>query len=196
MNNQARFRASYSVLSTWSSGNWDLAIGMYFRIKKFTTEKMAAGSDMHKSWENEIIKTQCMPSVFGSGKLSAPQPELKLVAQLDDWLDLVGKIDCLDGNTIYEFKTGKTSSEIYANSVQPAIYGVLATLSGYVVDKAEIHHYDQYSKNVDMSIVWLTKKHMEDAYNWVYSLSSEMHNYILENDLYERFKDVPRLPYN
>lgn len=185
--NQPKFRASYSVLTQWSSGNWDMAIGMYFKLKKFTTIQMAEGSEFHKNWEQETLKSKCLPAVFGGAKLIAPKCELKLVAQLDEWLELVGVIDCMDAPTIYEFKTGKTSSEIYANGVQPAVYGVLSTMSGYVVDKAEVHHYDQYTKKVDMSIVWLTKKHLEDAYNWVYSLSSEMHAYFLENDLYNKY---------
>lgn len=182
-----KFRASYSVISTWASGNWDMAVGMYFKLKKFQTEAMAAGAEIHKEWEAEIKKTKALPKVFGGKALNNPKPEFKTVVELEPWLDLVGVIDVLDEPTVYEFKTGKTSSEIHANSIQTGVYGVLATYAGIYVDKTEIYHFDQYKNKTDMSVVYLTDKYLNDAHNWIISFASEMHSYFTENNLYDKF---------
>jgi hypothetical protein len=180
-----KFRASYSVLSTWNSGQWDRAVKMYFKLDTFKTEAMADGQEFHELWKAETDKTKCLPEIFGGKELIDPKTELKLVVPIEEWLDLVGVIDCIDGNTIYEYKSGKTSSEVYANGVQPGIYGVLATYGGMFVDRCEIMHYDQYTKKLDTSIIHLTDKLLDDTHNWILSISSEMQSYLLDNNLYK-----------
>jgi hypothetical protein len=186
-NQTNKFRASYSILEMWQCGNWDMAIGQYFKLKKFQTEAMTAGQDIHKLWEKEVTETKKLPAVFGGKELIAPKPEFKTVVPIHDWLDLVGVIDILDEPTIYEFKSGKTSSEVHSNSMQTGIYGVLATYAGILVNKAEIYHLDQYSGKTDMSIVWLTDKLLQEASDWIETYACEMHNYFIENDLYNKF---------
>lgn len=183
-----KFRASYTVLNTWMSGNWERAIKQYFKLEKFTTPAMADGKRYHEMWEQEIITNKRLPAVFGGKELTNPKPEYKTVVELEPWLDLVGVIDCYDEPTIHEFKTGITSSEVYAGSMQPGVYAVLATMNGMYADRAQIWHYDQYSKKVDISQVWLTDKRLKQAQEWIVALSSEMHDYFLENKLYERFQ--------
>jgi len=185
MNN--KFRASYSNLSTWASGDWEKAIKMYFHLETFTSPAMEEGKRYHDQWKDYILKNKATPSELGSIKLINPTPEIKKTVKIHDWLDLVGVIDCYDKPIIYEWKTGKTSSESYASSPQAGVYGVLATMSGLYADKAEIYHYDQHAKKSDMSIVWLTDKVLKDSLSWVETLSSEMHNYLTENNLYEKY---------
>jgi len=55
------------------------------------------------------------------------------------------------------------------------------------VEKAEIHHWDQTTKKHDMSIVWITDEVLKYAYEWIITVGSEMHNYFLVNNLYQRF---------
>lgn len=185
-----KFRASYTVLNTWYSGDWERAIKQYFKLEKFMTPAMAEGKRYHEMWQDQTTTTQALPEMFGGKKLINPRPEYKTVVELEPWLDLVGVIDCLDAPTIYEYKTGKTSSEVYAGSMQPAVYGLLATFDKQFVDRAVIWHFDQYAKSVDMSLVWLSDNRLKEAHNWVVSLAGEMHHYLLENSLYERFGNV------
>lgn len=185
-----KFRASYSVLSMWRSGNWERAIKAYFKLEDFTTPAMLAGRDLHSTWNNETLKTGALPAVFGGKKLASPEPELKIVVSITNWLDLVGIIDLYDKPEIHEYKSGVTSSESYASSPQGGVYGVLATLSKRYADKIYIHHYDQYAKRADTSIVWLTDKLLRDSLNWIETNASEMHAYLLENRLYERFGKI------
>lgn len=182
-----KFRASYTTLTAWASGDWERAIKIYFKLEKFTTPAMAEGKQYHEEWENHIKTTGALPAVFGGGPLIAPTAESKLVVELEPWLDLVGVIDCYDKPIVYDWKTGKQSSEHYAGTMQPGIYGVLSAFSGKYVDRAIIWHYDQYTKKSDMSQVWLTDKCLDHAHNWIVTQSSEMHNYLTENKLYERF---------
>jgi len=182
-----KFRASYTILDMWSSGNWEMAIKQYFKLDKYSSPETEDGLRWHEKWRKHIEDTKTMPVEFGGRPLIAPVTERKKVVELDSWLDLVGIIDCYDSPTVYDWKTGKTSSEVYAGGKQGAIYGVLATLLGYYVEKIEIHHYDQYMKTADMSIVWITPKLLEDAHNYIVTVSSEMYQYFLSNNLFDKF---------
>lgn len=174
-------------MTQWAGGNWEQAIKQYFKLEKFLTPQMAEGRDYHEKWAKHIMKTKTLPVEFGGLKLKNPIAEGKTVVQLDDWLELVGVIDCYDNPVIYEWKTGKATSESYAGTEQGGIYAVLGTLSKKYVERIEIHHYDQYSKKSDMSIIWVTPELMEKSHNWIVTLSGEMHTYFTENGLYERF---------
>lgn len=182
-----KFRASYSVLNTWESGQYERAVEMYFKLSSFTTEAMAEGKIWHKKFEEEIKKTGCLPKIFGGDKLINPRTEVKKVIEIYDWLQLVGVIDLLDSPTVIDFKTGKGSSESSAGSHQLGLYGVLCTFDKIKVTKGQIMHYDQYKKTVDTSTVWLTDRLLEDTMNWLITLSGSMHDYLNTNKLYERF---------
>ena len=179
-----KFRASFSTLSAWDSGAWQRAIESYFKLSEFSTKQMRAGKKLHEDFEVEIQKTSCMPKVFGAKPLIEPETELKIVKQLDDWLELVGVIDCYSDGVIYDWKTGVSTSESYAGSMQPRVYQILKPEA----IRAEIHHYNQYNKKTDMSIIYLTDVTREIAKDWVITISSQMHSYFTENKLYERFQ--------
>jgi len=181
-----KFRASFSVLNAWAKGDWERAVEMYFKLDDFTNQAMEEGKEWHKKWENEIENTSCLPEVFGGARLEKPKTELKLEFQLADWLELVGVVDCYDvEGDVYEFKTGHSSSQSYANSMQTRIYGLLLKLHKQKVRKAIIHRYNQHSKKADCSYLWLTSEQLKNALDWVHTFSSEMHNYLEENDLYK-----------
>lgn len=181
------FRASFSILSTWESGDWERAIKMYFKLDTFCTPAMAAGKDLHKEWENETAHTKCLPKVLGGAKLKNPILEHKIVYKMADWLNLVGVIDCNDGDTIYEYKSGVQSSESYASGKQHGVYALLARSAGYDPKLIKIYHYNQYTKKKDISLIWVTDKLVEEAREWVETLAGQMHDYYLTNKIYERF---------
>jgi len=182
-----KFRASYSILSKWAGGQWEEAIKMYFKLETYTSPQMAEGKKWHEKWDIYITTNKALPLELGGKILISPITELKKVVNLQHWLDLVGVIDCYDNNTVYEFKTGKQSSDAYASSKQLSIYGLLCTYAGLYVEKAEIYHFDQYIGKYDMSVIWITDNMLKDAYNWIETLSSEMHSYFIENDLYNKY---------
>jgi hypothetical protein len=184
-----QIKVSYTILNAWEQGRYEDAIKYLFKLGVIQTPAMKAGQDFHKSWENEIAKTKKLPEVFGSKKLINPSPEQYLQAQINDWLTLSGKIDCYDKPTIYEFKTGKQTSEDVIRSKQPGVYAVLATLNKLYADRAEIYCYNQYVKkdNKTMSIIYLTNKVLEDALNWVETLARDLLNYCIQNNLFNKY---------
>ena len=182
-----QFRASYTILNTWASGDYERTIKSYFRLEEFDNKAMADGRDWHNKWAAEVLTTNSIPKIFGDKKLKNPTVEQYMKVQLSDWLELSGKIDCLDEPTIYDWKTGKQSSEAYASDKQVGIYGVLCTMKKIYVDRGEIYHFDQYKKQPDMSVTWITDKLLKDSLNWIETLSSEIHNYFIQNDLYKKY---------
>lgn len=182
-----KFRASWTVLNQWASGNYEGAVKSYFKLDQFVTPAMIAGREYHEKWSEYIKTNKRLPLELGGKYLVDPISEEKKVVNLDTWLEFVFIIDCYDADTLYEFKTGKTNSENYASTMQIPIYAVGATYSGLLIKKGQIFHYDQYLKKTDMSIIWVTDKMLLDAHNWITTLAGEMHNYFLVNRLYERF---------
>lgn len=182
-----KFRASYSILEQWSQGNWDRATTMYFKLVDFTNEYIEAGRQFHKDWEAEVTKTKAYPKDFGGKKIKGKFIcEHKIEKQLDDWLELVGIIDLWlpEEKVIIDWKSGHTPSTQYANGFQPKVYQLLLPEA----KRAEIHHFNQYTRKNDMSIIHLTEKTLDEGLNWVITLASEMNEYLKENKLYERFK--------
>lgn len=179
-----KFRASYSILSTWASGDTDRAIRMYFKLDDFDTPQMRAGRDFHTAWDMEVSETKCMPSVFGARKLNNPITERKIVKQIEPWLELVGVIDLQDGELLVDYKTGKTRSSAYANGFQHCLYQILVPEA----KRFEYHHWDQYRKKADMQIIHLNKESMLQGMDYLIAHASDMHSYLEENNLYEKLK--------
>ena len=103
-------------MNAWNNGQTQKALEMYFKISTFTSEAMTEGSALHKLWENEVKKTNCLPKVFGGRKLNNPLSEQKKAITLrkefdGDLLDdvefvLSGIVDLIDGDLIIDYKTG------------------------------------------------------------------------------------------
>lgn len=185
--NNYKLRASYSYLSLWSSGRWEEAIKAYFKLDRFISRAMAEGSDYHDEWQNHCVKTKTLPAVFGGAKLNKPVCEDKKVIPVYDWLDLVIKADCIDSPIIHEFKTGILGSDDYVPTYQPAIYAVGCVLLKIPVERIQIHAYNQYAKTSTFSEVEVTESLLKKGLEYVESVGSEMHNYFVENGLYERY---------
>lgn len=169
---------------------------MYFRLKDFKTPEMAEGSMYHDEWKEETLKTQCLPKVFGGQKLNKPIVEKYIRVPLTPYLDISGRIDCMDLPVIYEYKTGSMSSEAHLNSYQGGMYAVLVTKWGYYVDRVILHRYNQARKEKDMSLIWVTSKLLTDTVNWIVTVGSEIHDYCLQNQLYEKFDTRRSQPRN
>ncbi len=176
-----------TTMHAWATGQYQKAVEHYFKLANFTTEKMADGTALHKQWSEYIEANNKLPVEFGNKPLIKPLPEGKLTVKLQPWLELYGTPDCIDSPIIYEFKSGKRSSESYASSWQTRIYAVLATYAGIYIDKAEIHHWDQYTKKHDMSVVWITDQVLKEAYDYIEAIASDMHHYFDQNDLWNKF---------
>jgi hypothetical protein len=178
-----KFRASYSTLSLWASGNTDRAIEGYFKLSTFDTPALEAGRKWHEQWQYEVEQTKSLPKIFGGKQLQNPITEQKIVKEIDTWLDLVGVIDLQDEDLLIDYKTGKTPSSYYANTYQANLYQILIPTA----KRFEYHHYDQYKKSVDMTIIHLSEQTLDNGIEWLLTYASDMHSYLIENNLYEQY---------
>lgn len=184
-----KFFASFTTLNAWYEQRMDDAINAYFRLANLDdVPAIKEGKEYHQKWEAEIRLTGKTPEVFGAKQLTVPQTELFLSADLAPWLVLRGVIDLVDGDVVYEWKTGGSiDSQSIARTQQVGIYGLLCHLNGMPVKTAQIHHFNQHNKSTDMTIVHLTKQRMLAAADWIESIASDMNHYLEENGLYEKY---------
>lgn len=186
------FRASYSTLSAWARGDYDLALGMYFKTTDFDTEAMALGRAFHDEWEREIRASQCMPAVFGGAPLPDEyKAEVFARRQLADWLELRGKLDLRLPLIGYDWKSGTTPSSQWANGMQHNVYQVLYP----GLKRFEYHAFNPYAKAseaVTVSVVHLDEQSKEQGVEWVVTYASEMKNYIEQNNLEQQFAELPK----
>lgn len=189
----SKFRASFSILSSWSKGYVQDAIDMYFKLERPKNKFMLDGIRYHKSWERYINKNKKLhPQLSSTNRpLIAPKTELKLEMDISPTLEFVGVIDCLDEPILYEFKSGSRVSSDYANGNQADLYSILLEHNGYQVDKAIYIHFDQYLKITDSAMVWITKERKERAMEWLLKYSKEMDNYLEVKGYYEKYKNIP-----
>lgn len=181
---QPVFRASFSVLSLWASGRRDEAVKAYFKLDRVETDAMREGKLFHAQWERETEETGCLPKTFGGAKLTKPRTEVKLEHMLEPWLQVVIVIDNLDEPVIHEYKSGRTPASDYTNSFQPKIYGLIAKLKGFKVERCMIHHHNQHTGKSDSAWCWITDKTDEEAANWLVTYASEMCSYFDEHNLW------------
>lgn len=174
----------------WSTGRWEDAIKAYFKLDRFVTRAMAEGSDFHDEWQTHCMKTKTLPTVFGGAKLNNPVCEDKKVIPVYEWLDLVIKADCIDSPIIHEFKTGVLGSDDYVRTYQPAIYAVGCVFLKIPVERVQIHAYNQYAKTSTFSEIVVTESLLKKGLSYIETVGSEMHNYFMENGLYEKYGKV------
>ena len=178
--NQEKIRLSYTALNLWSHGAWEEAIKSILHLDSYVSPQMVEGQEFHQRWEDEIQKTRCLPKVFGGGPLRDPIPEKKLVWE-NGRIELVGVIDCLESPVVHEFKTGLRSSESYAGTRQPGFYAFLAMMNGYKVGMAQVHHFNQYTRRSDTSLIWVTRGLMEETISWINQTGMDIVKYFDEN---------------
>jgi len=185
------FRASYSILSSWEAGYAQQAIEMYFKLPRETNKYMEDGIRFHNSWEDYINKNKQMHPQLSSicEPLKDPVCELKLEMPINDHINLVGVIDCLDVPKICEFKSGVKSACAYAETKQIPVYALLAEYHVHTIDRGTYYHWDQYFKETDCSNIWITEKVKKEALEWVIKVSEEMYDYLIKNKLFEKYGD-------
>ena len=124
-------RLSYSTFKDVLSGNMDRAVASYFRIGTFPLKPelikaLALGNHYDRLWEEEVMATGKLPSVFGTKQLTKPQTQHKLIKKLRDDLYISGVPDVIDEAIMYDFKTGTTGLSHYLNKpLQAFFYWVL-----------------------------------------------------------------------
>lgn len=178
-----KLRLSYSLVNLWSEGKIDQALSTYFHIDTGMTEAMKSGREIHKDIEETIKTTKQLPGYLTPIKLTDPKSEFELVVPYDEQFDLKAIIDCLDGKTLYEFKTGVTDSLAWSSFYQVPFYFLVCGLSNLEVDKAMLLHYNQHEKTNDFVQIWNGPRQVDRAKNFIDSVAPDVYEYFVTNGL-------------
>lgn len=196
-----KLSASYSILSMWEQALncvdpqmqiklMEKTIKAYFKLEYFETEAMRRGKEIHKEFEEYVKKYKKVPEVFYPNRaLTNPIIETRLEMRINDEINLVGVPDCIDGSTIFDWKTGITKSSSYSESKQAGIYGLLCLNKDIFAETFEFCHYDQYSKSSDITKTYLSEDRLAQAFKWVTTLAPDLHHYLINQGLYEKYQE-------
>lgn len=193
-------KLSFSILNSWSKGNFEEAISMYLGKDLPENPYLELGKLMHEKWADEIIKTKRMPPELGGQKLKKPiveQKYEKLVPLGDDYQILLrGVIDLESdepiGIVVQDHKCGIGRCSGYVDSLQLDYYKLLrpqASVGRYACHnpyKCEAHcQKNKLTKHecYGYGIKFLTSVNAENAYNHIITYGGEIIQYLVANKL-------------
>ena len=107
-------------------------------------------------------------------QLKNPVPDHEVIVSYNELFDLKGIYDCLDEDTVHEFKTGVMTSSEYANADQIPFYFLLDELTEGRLNQAYLIHYNQYLKKNDFVKIWKSNRLIEKARNLIESIGPEI----------------------
>ncbi|GEM_PF-2489159 len=187
-----KFRASFSILDKWSRGYRLDALMMYFKLgTQITSPQAEYGREMHEEWRAYVEEHKHLPDIFGGKEVKNPVLEEKRVIQLDDWLEFVFIPDLIHdikgGQHLIDYKTGRTPIDYHISTFQLPIYAYCANRLGFNIRKASIYQYDQYKKKTYKQSIEITEEILNKAFEFMVKNSYTMHQYLVNNNLYDRY---------
>lgn len=170
---------SFTVFDAWQNSNEEQLLDNLLKRDKPKTEPLLFGIKMHGEWQREVDTTKAIPKALGGEKLNNPTTELFLqrLIELDDGLTVMlrGKLDCKDGATAYDWKTGKKPANDYvADSYQHKVYQVLAPELNEFVYRC----LNQYTGEVTAAQVELDDASLQAGLQFCIENSREITNYL------------------
>lgn len=177
----SKIRLSYSFLSLWERGDIDGAVATYFHLDRPVNKAMIKGRKAHQEIEDHIKMTKELPLWFFEWKFENPEAEKVVTVSYNELFDLKGVFDCLDSDTLFEFKTGNTGSLEWARTWQLPIYFLIAEIAEIEIAKAILIHSD--FKESDFVVVHNTQSKRDDARNRIDSLGPEIFDYFEKEGL-------------
>lgn len=176
-------RISYSTLLLWSQGRHQEAVDCFLHKETKKTLAMSEGIKLHETW-GATIRLSRLVTVGNTLLLfKNPRVEHKVQCPYNDHYELSGIFDCLDGDTLYEFKSGTIGSHEYASGYQLPFYFLLCHLLAVDVQKGILVHYNQHEDTADIMVMYNNPRQIERAKNWIDSLAPEFEEYIVKNGI-------------
>lgn len=181
-------KLSHSILSAWSSGNFEQAIGQYLGNQLPATPAMELGKIKHELWAGYIQSKGNLPEELGADQLVEPiveQKYQKFIPFSDDIQILIrGVIDLEDEDIITDFKCGMGEPKSYIDKLQLDYYKLLrpnAKMGRYIC-------FNPYTNVVRRGIKFLHTTDAENALNHILTYGGEMIDYLQANKLLKDFK--------
>lgn len=170
-------RLSYTLLSLWEQNNINEAIAYYQHKSTLFSDAIQDGRIYDQIWQEEIDTKGTLHIGRSIIKFKKPQTQVKIVSPYLDRFDLVGVIDCLDNEILYEWKSGSSSSLEYSDSPQVKMYFFICELLKIPVKTAVIGHYNQMTDKADITIFHNSAQQREEGENYIQSLSGEIYEH-------------------
>ena len=170
-----KMRLSNSLIQSWMRGNPDEVIATYFHLDRPKSQALIDGIRIHEEIEEHINKYNSFPDYLFDGALSMPECEKKIIVPYNEMFDLSGVFDCIDGKTLYEFKTGVQSSLTWIGKDQIPLYFLIAELAQMDLDKVYLLHYNQHTGEKDFAMMWNSPELVEKGRNIVDSYGPEIY---------------------
>ena len=170
-----KLRLSNSLINSWLRGNPDEVIATYFHLDRPKSKALEDGIKIHEDLEKHITKYNSFPDWFFDGPLLMPECEKKVIVEYNEMFDLSGVFDCIDGRTLYEFKSGVQNSLTWVGKDQIPLYFLIAELAKIDLDKVYLIHYNQHTKEKDFAVMWNSPSLVEKGRNIVDSYGPEIH---------------------
>lgn len=191
-------KLSYSILSQWSQGNFEEAIGQYLGKSLPATPAMELGKLKHKIWANHIQKFGSLPLELGGNDLHQPiveQKWQKLIPFSDNYQILLrGIIDLEDDGILTDHKCGLSTPSQYLDSLQLDYYKLLrpeATEGRYICHnpyKCDASCSEDNHNCYTVGIKFLDKSNAEQALEHIITYGGELIQYLEANKLIKDYK--------
>ena len=178
-----KLRVSFSLLDAWSRGEHERAIANYLHKDYPSTPQMDEGKKWHEENAKQIAENKMTLKEFGSLKFKKPSVELELEAPYNELFIVKGTIDTLDGEDLWEYKTGKRSATSYLSSMQLSFYAMLCTLRELPIKRLNVMKYNQYEDKWSWAFKWYSPLVVDEARNFVDSLTPEIYDYFDKHNI-------------
>lgn len=176
-------KLSHSILAAWAAGYQEDAVGYYLGKDIPPTPEMELGRLKHDEWEQHIRDTGMIPDELGGGALKAPKVEQKfekVIPFSEEYQILLrGRLDCLDGDTIYDWKCGKGRPGRYVDSTQMPYYRLLIPEAQLAVYRC----FNPYTKDYSSGVRYLSAKDADEALEHIITFGGELITYLEQQDL-------------
>jgi len=156
---------------------------MYLHKPSERTPQQNKGIEFHKATEDFIKSYKSVR--IGNTELGFKNPECekKVYIPYSDIITLSAVFDCLDGDTLYEWKTGKTSAFEYATGLQIPFYFFCLKQMSLPVKRAYLVHWDFDTETSSLVHITNSKKMVEKGENLVQTLGGEIYDYFSEHNI-------------
>lgn len=181
-NEPKKLRFSYSIANAFMRSPEE-AIAMYKHEYAPRTPEQERGIQFHKKLELEIKAKNKVSIGKTHLEFEKPECEKKVYVPYNEFVTLSAVFDCVDGDTLYDWKTGATSAYEYATGLQIPFYFFVLEKMGQHMKRGYIVHWD-FDKEVS-SLVSIpnSKKKLEQGENLVQTLSQEIYDYFNKHNI-------------
>jgi hypothetical protein len=174
----------------WKEGKYEDAIAIYLGKPFIATPAMELGKLYDQKWNDYIIKNNKLPEELGSCDLREPKVQTKyqVILPLSEEYEILlrGVPDLTDGDTIIDFKCGRTESNQYVGKMQLDYYSLFipeATVGQY-------RCFNPYTNKLTIGIKFLNEQNREDAINEIVTYGGDILQYLLANKLFIDYKET------